>query len=45
MPGRRWRIALRYAQVRKTFGKPIGQHQAIQLKLADMATRVEAARC
>ena len=33
-----------YAQVRKTFGKPICQHQAIQLKLADMATRYEAAR-
>jgi len=36
--------ALRYAQVRRTFGKPIFQHQAIQLKLADMATRVEAAQ-
>ena len=35
--------ALSYAQVRKTFGKPIAQHQAIQIKLADMATRVEAA--
>ena len=33
-----------YAQVRKTFGKPICEHQAIQLKLADMATRLEAAR-
>jgi alkylation response protein AidB-like acyl-CoA dehydrogenase len=33
-----------YAQVRKTFGKPICEHQAIQLKLADMATRVEAAK-
>jgi alkylation response protein AidB-like acyl-CoA dehydrogenase len=33
-----------YAQVRKTFGKPICEHQAIQLKLADMATRVTAAR-
>jgi alkylation response protein AidB-like acyl-CoA dehydrogenase len=33
-----------YSQVRKTFGKPICEHQAIQLKLADMATRVEAAR-
>jgi alkylation response protein AidB-like acyl-CoA dehydrogenase len=33
-----------YAQVRKAFGKPICQHQAIQIKLADMATRVEAAR-
>lgn len=36
--------ALEYSQVRKTFGKPICEHQAIQLKLADMATRVEAAR-
>jgi len=36
--------ALAYAQQRQTFGKPIAQHQAIQLKLADMATRVEAAR-
>jgi len=36
--------ALAYAQQRKTFGKPICEHQAIQLKLADMATRVEAAR-
>jgi alkylation response protein AidB-like acyl-CoA dehydrogenase len=36
--------ALRYAQVRKTFGKAIAQHQAIALKLADMATRVKAAR-
>jgi alkylation response protein AidB-like acyl-CoA dehydrogenase len=33
-----------YSQVRKTFGKPICEHQAIQLKLADMATRLEAAR-
>ena len=36
--------ALRYAQERKTFGKPICEHQSIQIKLADMATRVEAAR-
>ena len=36
--------ALRYSQIRKTFGKPICQHQAIQLKLADMATQVQAAR-
>jgi alkylation response protein AidB-like acyl-CoA dehydrogenase len=35
---------VRYAQQRKTFGKPIGQHQAIQLKLAEMSTRCEAAR-
>lgn len=37
-------LALRYAQERATFGKPIAEHQAIQLKLADMATRVEGAR-
>ncbi len=36
--------SIRYAQLRRTFGKPISQHQAIQLKLADMATRVQAAR-
>jgi alkylation response protein AidB-like acyl-CoA dehydrogenase len=36
--------AVKYAQVRKTFGKPIHQHQAIALKLGDMATRTEAAR-
>jgi butyryl-CoA dehydrogenase len=36
--------ALSYAQQRSTFGKPIAEHQAIQLKLADMATRLEAAR-
>jgi alkylation response protein AidB-like acyl-CoA dehydrogenase len=36
--------AVAYAQLRRTFGKPIAQHQAIQLKLADMATRVRAAR-
>jgi len=36
--------ALWYAQQRVTFDKPIGEHQAIQLKLADMATRLEAAR-
>ena len=33
-----------YAQTRETFGKPICQHQTIQIKLADMATKVEAAR-
>lgn len=38
------RESVRYSQERKTFGKPIAQHQAIQLKLADMATRVEASR-
>ena len=36
--------AIKYAQQRKTFGVPIAQHQAIQLKLADMATKIEAAR-
>jgi alkylation response protein AidB-like acyl-CoA dehydrogenase len=36
--------SVNYAQIRSTFGQPIGQHQAIQIKLADMATRVEAAR-
>ncbi len=37
-------LGLRYAQERKSFGKPIAQHQAIQFKLADMATKVDAAR-
>ncbi len=36
--------AVKYSQQRQTFGKPICQHQAIQLMLADMATRTEAAR-
>lgn len=36
--------AIRYAQQRSAFGKPICEHQAIQLKLADMATKIEAAR-
>lgn len=36
--------ALAYAKQRKAFGKEIAQHQAIQFKLADMATRIEAAR-
>ncbi|MFQ5830659.1 MAG: acyl-CoA dehydrogenase family protein [Candidatus Methylomirabilia bacterium] len=36
--------ALRYSQQRSAFGKPICQHQAIQLKLADMATKLTAAR-
>jgi alkylation response protein AidB-like acyl-CoA dehydrogenase len=38
------RDALQYAQEREAFGKPIVQHQSIQIKLADMATRTEAAR-
>lgn len=36
--------AIRYAQQREAFGGPIARHQAIQFKLADMATRLEAAR-
>ncbi len=36
--------AVSYSQQRKTFGKPICDHQSIQIKLADMATKVEAAR-
>ena len=36
--------ALRYANERSTFGKPIFEHQAVQFKLADMATQIEAAR-
>ncbi len=36
--------ALKYSQQRHTFGKPICEHQAIQLKLGEMGTRVEAAR-
>jgi len=38
------KMALRYAQERSAFGKPIWEHQAIQLKLADMATQVEGAK-
>jgi alkylation response protein AidB-like acyl-CoA dehydrogenase len=37
-------VALRYSQERRTFGKPICEHQAIQLKLADMATKIEASK-
>jgi alkylation response protein AidB-like acyl-CoA dehydrogenase len=36
--------AIKYAQQRRTFGKPIAHHQAIQIKLAAMATRIEASR-
>ena len=36
--------AIRYSQQRETFGLPISQHQAIQLKLADMATKIQASR-
>jgi alkylation response protein AidB-like acyl-CoA dehydrogenase len=38
------KLASEYAQMRKTFGKPICEHQAIQLKLGEMATRARAAR-
>ena len=37
-------LSLKYAQVRKAFGKTIFEHQAIQFKLAEMATKIEAAR-
>ena len=36
--------SIKYAQQRKSMGKPIAEHQAIQMKLADMATSLEAAR-
>lgn len=39
-----YELSLAYSKERKTFGKPISQHQAIQFKLADMATQIEAAR-
>jgi alkylation response protein AidB-like acyl-CoA dehydrogenase len=39
-----YELALNYSRERKAFGKEIMQHQAIQFKLADMATRIEAAR-
>ena len=39
-----YELALSYSKERKTFGKPIAAHQAIQFKLADMATEIEAAR-
>jgi len=39
-----YELALAYSKERKAFGKLISQHQAIQFKLADMATRIEAAR-
>ena len=37
-------LAVAYAQQRETFGQPIAQHQSIQIKLADMATKFEASR-
>ncbi len=36
--------SIEYSKIRKTFGKPISQHQSIQIKLAEMATRLEASR-
>jgi alkylation response protein AidB-like acyl-CoA dehydrogenase len=39
-----YELALAYSKERKAFGKPICEHQAIQFKLADMATEIEAAR-
>jgi alkylation response protein AidB-like acyl-CoA dehydrogenase len=38
------RLSTEYAQIRKTMGKPICEHQAIQLKIGEMATRARAAR-
>jgi alkylation response protein AidB-like acyl-CoA dehydrogenase len=40
---RAFELGIRYAQQRETFGKPIAQHQAVQFRLAEMATKVEAA--
>jgi alkylation response protein AidB-like acyl-CoA dehydrogenase len=39
-----YELAVKYAKEREAFGRPIGQHQAIAFKLADMATEIEAAR-
>ena len=39
-----YELALEYSKQRKSFGKPISDHQAISFKLADMATQIEAAR-
>jgi alkylation response protein AidB-like acyl-CoA dehydrogenase len=41
---RAFELAIKYSQERRTFGKPISEHQAIQFKLADMATQIDAAR-
>jgi butyryl-CoA dehydrogenase len=41
---RAFELAIVYAQQRRTFGKPIAEHQAIEFMLADMATQIEAAR-
>ena len=42
--GGAYELSVKYARERKAFGKEIAHHQAIQFKLADMATRIEAAR-
>jgi len=39
-----YELALKYSKERKAFGKPLSEHQAIQFKLADMATKIDAAR-
>jgi alkylation response protein AidB-like acyl-CoA dehydrogenase len=39
-----YELAVKYAKERKAFGKSISEHQAIQFKLAEMATKIEAAR-
>ena len=41
---RAFELAIRYAQEREAFGRPIAKHQGIQFKLAEMATKIEAAR-
>jgi alkylation response protein AidB-like acyl-CoA dehydrogenase len=41
---RAFELAIRYAQEREAFGKPIAKHQGIQFKLAEMGTKIEAAR-
>ena len=40
---RAFELGIEYSQLRETFGKPIAQHQAVMFRLADMATKVEAA--
>lgn len=39
-----YELALKYSKERKAFGKPLSEHQAIQFKLAEMATKIDAAR-
>ena len=38
-------LALKYSQERRTFGKPMSEHQVIQFKLADMATQSKRPAC